>query len=107
MIPTLPPLTNRTLQRFIHAFAPEKVILFGSYAKGTCDGFSDVDFLFVTRLNFNNHYNRKRVRDLAADCFPKVDVVFATPEEVASAASLKSPFLMSILEKGIVIYTRK
>ena len=35
MTPQLPPLVDRTLQRLIRAFAPEKILLFGSWAKGT------------------------------------------------------------------------
>ena len=45
-----------------------------------------------------------RARQLAVDCFPPVDVVFATTEEFESAATAKSPFLLSILEGGIIVY---
>ncbi len=41
----------------------------------------------------------------AADCFPRVDVVFASPEDVAEAPAAKSPFLYSILGSGITLYT--
>jgi hypothetical protein len=47
---------------------------------------------------------RRRALQLAADCFPPVDVVFATPEEVADAARAASPFLMSILGTGVAVY---
>jgi len=36
MPPNLPPLVHHRLQRLIRAFAPERIVLFGSYSKGTC-----------------------------------------------------------------------
>jgi predicted nucleotidyltransferase len=104
MPPELPPLVLRTLQRLIVTFAPERVILFGSYAKGTVRSRSDVDLLVVADLHGNRELHRRHARQLAGDCFPRVDVVLATPLEVAEAGGAKSPFLQSILGSGIEIY---
>jgi uncharacterized protein len=106
MPPKLPPLVQRTLGRLIRAFAPERIVLFGSYAKGTVHEGSDVDLLVITNLDGNPNFHQRRARQLASDCFPSVDVVFATPEEIAAAAMAKSPFLLSILESGITLYNR-
>jgi uncharacterized protein len=105
MAPDLPPLVQRTLKRLIAAFAPQRVILFGSYAKGTAHGGSDVDLLVVANLGANKDLQQRRASQLASDCFPRVDVVLATPTEVADAGRAKSPFLLSILGTGIEIYT--
>jgi predicted nucleotidyltransferase len=103
----LPLLVQRTLQRLIRAFAPDQIVLFGSYAKGTTHPFSDVDFLLVVaNLAAYPASRNRRARQLAADCFPRVDVVFATPQEVADAKTAKSSFLLTILETGIVIHRR-
>jgi len=106
MTPTLPPLADRTLQRLIRAFAPEKILLFGSWAKDTRHLGSDIDLLIIADLPGSPVAHARRARQLAADSFPPIDIVFATPEEVASAATAKSPFLMSILGTGIIIYQR-
>jgi predicted nucleotidyltransferase len=106
MTPDLPPLVQRTLQRFIRAFAPERILLFGSYAKGATRTRSDVDLLIVADLPGGSGVHVRRARQLAGDCFPPIDIVFATPEEVASADSAKSPFLSSILGTGIVVYRK-
>jgi predicted nucleotidyltransferase len=102
----LPPLVQRTLQRLIRAFAPERVILFGSYAKDRVTENSDVDLLVIARLQGNFSLHQRRARQLAADCFPPVDIVLATPEDVAEAPSAKSPFLQSILSSGLTVYAR-
>jgi hypothetical protein len=48
-----------------------------------------------------------RDRQLAADCFPEVDVVFATMEGVALAGQARSPFLQSILGSAIRLHDRE
>ena len=106
MNPVLPPLVRRTLQRVIRAFAPEQVMLFGSYAKGTTHPGSDVDLLVIAHVDGDATAHHQRARQLAADAFPPVDFVFATPEDVAGAASARSKFLQSVLETGIVVYSR-
>jgi predicted nucleotidyltransferase len=50
MPPDLPPLVQRTLGRLIRAFAPERILLFGSHAKGTVHGGSDVNLLIIANL---------------------------------------------------------
>lgn len=104
--PELPPLVRRTIERLIRAFAPERIVLFGSYAKGTMHDGSDVDLLVVANLEGNPFSHQHRARQLASDCFPRVDIVFATAEDVAAAPTAKSPFLQSILGSGITVYDR-
>jgi predicted nucleotidyltransferase len=104
--PDLPPLVQRAVQRLIHAFAPECIMLFGSWAKGTTHDRSDVDILVIADLPGNPALHQRRARQLAGDCFPPMDCVFATPAEVAGAATAKSLFLLSILGTGTTLYTR-
>lgn len=102
----LPSLVQRSLQRFIRAFAPERILLYGSYAKGTNQPRSDVDMLIVADLPGNPESHNRRARQLASDCFPRIDVVFATPHDVEHADAVRSPFLLSILGTGVEVYRR-
>ena len=106
MPPDLPPLVQRTVERLIRSFAPESIMLFGSYARGTMHDASDVDLLIVARLDGDPALHQRRAHQLAADCFPRVDVVFATPEDIAGAPTARSPFLLSILGSAITLYSR-
>jgi predicted nucleotidyltransferase len=100
------PRPGRVVARLVRAFAPDRILLFGSYAKGTQHPGSDLDLLVICASG-TGPARARRARQLAADCFPPVDVVFATPAEVAAAADAASPFLASILETAIVIYERE
>jgi predicted nucleotidyltransferase len=104
----IPPFLRRVVERYVRAFAPERIVLFGSYAKGSHHSGSDVDLLVIAPSTdeIGPHEQVRRARQLAADSFPPVDVVFATPEEVAGAAEAASPFLLSILGSGITLYAR-
>lgn len=105
MAATVPPqFLQRVVGRFVRAFAPRRIVLFGSYAKGTPRAASDVDLLVIGNVGEDPIDAHRRARQLAADCFPPVDVVFATPEDVEDAANLASPFLLSILGSGVTVY---
>ncbi|HKV94826.1 MAG TPA: nucleotidyltransferase domain-containing protein [Candidatus Angelobacter sp.] len=102
----LPPLVERAVQRLIRAFRPERIVLFGSYAKNRVRQDSDVDLLVIANLRGDSFSHQRRARQLASDCFPRVDIVLAAPEDIAGAPTAKSLFLHSILGTGITIYHR-
>jgi predicted nucleotidyltransferase len=101
-----PAFLQRALERLARAFAPERMVLFGSYAKGSAYPGSDVDLLVIADLPDDPVTHLRRARQLVADCFPVVDVVFCTPEDVANAPTARSPFLLSVLESGVTVYRR-
>ena len=101
-----PTINNRILERLIRAFAPERIVLFGSYAKGTAHSGSDIDILIVADLQGDPVAHLRRARQLVADIFPPVDITFCTPEELRAADRASSPFLLSIIGKGLTLYSR-
>ena len=102
----LPLSLGRVVSRYVRAFAPERIVLFGSYAKGTNQPESDMDVLIVADLEGDISAHMRRAHQLAADCFPPVDVVFATSEEVDRSTVDRNPFLLSVLSTGIALYAR-
>ena len=105
MEPMPPPaVLHRMVERLVRAFAPERIVLFGSYAKGAARPGSDIDLLIVADLTGDPTAHLRRARQLVADAFPPVDIVLCTPEEVAEAPTARSPFLLSVLGSGITLY---
>jgi predicted nucleotidyltransferase len=94
------------MDRLVRAFAPERLVVFGSYAKGTNHTQSDVDLLIVADVGEDTARPLRRARDLAADCYPPVDIVFVAPDDLARAAGSGDLFLASILETGVTVYHR-
>ena len=106
------PITEDVLhemtQRIVEAFAPEKIILFGSYAYGQPELHSDLDLLVIT-----NRHRRKSVferdRLVATAARPRgvaMDVIVWTPAEVARRLKIGDPFFREEMNKGQVLYER-
>jgi len=102
----LPRSLRRVVDRYVRAFAPDRITLFGSYAKGTDQPCSDIDLLIVADLVGDASIHLRRAHQLAMDCFPPVDVIFATTEEIEQSMVDRNPFLFSILGTGITLYER-
>ena len=100
-------ILNAPVQRLVRNFAPERIVLFGSYAKGSDHPGSDIDLLVVAALEGDPAAHLRRARQLVADAFPPIDVTFCSPAEAAGATALPSPFLHSILGSGITLYQRE
>ena len=80
----------------------EKIILFGSYARGDTDEYSDLDLILVKQTS------KRFVERLAEVPLLPVhaDVFVYTPEEFEQMKEDENPFLMSALEGAKVIYER-
>lgn len=101
---SLPPLVARAVPRLARNLAVDRIMLFGSYAKGAARGGSDVDLLVVVDAEEITATLQRRARQLTADCFPHVDVVLCTRTELAEAETASSPFLASILDGAVVLF---
>jgi predicted nucleotidyltransferase len=104
--PRLPHSIRRVVGRYVRAFAPERIVLFGSQAKGTNRPESDLDVLIIMGVEGDDAMRLRRARQLAIGCFPPVDVIFATTGEVEHSTIDGNPFLVSILGTGITLYER-
>jgi predicted nucleotidyltransferase len=92
------------VRRVVDSARPEKIILFGSAARGEMGPDSDVDLLVVKRGKFNRWRLTTAIyRRLRGKAAP-VDVVVVTPQEVARYAD--SPYLViqPALQEGKVVY---
>jgi predicted nucleotidyltransferase len=84
-------------------FNPQRVILFGSHAKGTADRDSDVDLLVI--MSFRGRPARKAAEVLmnVAPPFP-IDVLVRTPQAVQRRIAMGDCFMQDVVQNGIVIY---
>ena len=92
------------VRRVVESAQPEKIILFGSAARGEMGPDSDVDLLVVKGGKFNRWRLTTAIyRHLRGKGAP-VDVVVVTPEEVERYAD--SPYLVihPALREGKIVY---
>ncbi len=104
------PLT-KAIQRIVsyatHVTDPDRIILFGSFASGNTNVYSDVDLLIVTTNMFQRRAVEHRIASYARECAIRADVLMRTPEEIHRAEKSPLSFVASVLRTGRVVYDRK
>jgi uncharacterized protein len=84
-------------------FNPQRVILFGSHAKGTAGRDSDVDLLVIMPFRGKPAHKAAEVLMSVAPPFP-VDVLVRTPQSVRQRIAMGDCFMQDVIDNGIVIY---
>jgi predicted nucleotidyltransferase len=84
-------------------FGAERVILFGSYARGKVTDDSDVDILIIGPFEGRSVDKSVEIRLKLRPSFP-VDLLVRTPEKVRQRLEMGDSFLREILEEGKVLY---
>ncbi len=94
------------VNRIVAKFHPEKIILFGSQARGDADSDSDVDLLIV--MNFEGSVVEKRLEiRRALHRFPiPLDVVVTSPVDFALRSELVGTIEWPASREGKVLYAR-
>lgn len=89
---------------------PEKIILFGSYAKGTPHKDSDLDLLIVTGRPFENPADRRkilsRVRHILSEIRIPKDILVYTSDEVEKWKGSINHIIGHAFKEGKPIYER-
>lgn len=100
-------LLRDVVQRILSVTQPERIILFGSYARGDATEESDIDILIVQHSDLPRYKRATPIRLALRGLFPSKDIVVYTPEEVEEWKSASTSFIASVLREGRVLYERK
>lgn len=97
---------NGMVRRIVERFDPERVILFGSHARGTADPDSDVDLLVVMSHSGSKREKQLEIR-LALHEFPlSKDIIVTTPEEFAWRRKVPGTIERPAAREGKLLYAR-
>lgn len=97
-------VTNKIIE-FIH---PQKILLFGSYAKGTANEHSDLDLLVIVE---NSDLPKKKREILLYHQlgnqynFPK-DILIRTASEVEEWKNVRQAFITTAVNEAKVLYEK-
>ena len=102
-----PELIAYIVQKIARGVAPQRIILFGSHARGKAARTSDLDLFIVQDSAMSNREMRRRIEYLLWGRRFGVDLVVRRPEEVARNVNDGNPFYTHhILGEGRVLYER-
>jgi predicted nucleotidyltransferase len=100
-------LIRDIVRRIVQATQPDKIILFGSRARGDARPDSDFDVL-VIKDSDEPGYRRDAPLYLAlAGMNAPVDLMVYTPEEVREWSAVPQAFVTTAVREGKVLYERK
>ena len=83
----------------------KKAILFGSYARGDADEYSDIDLIIIAESKRPFVERFKDFSDLwKVSPIKAIDVLVYTPQEFKEMYEQENPFIVRAVEEGKVIY---
>ena len=101
---------QRTVQELVRRLAeavqPERIILFGSHARGDAGPDSDVDLLVIAPSELPPWQRTPPLYRLLAGAGLPKDLLWYTPEEVAEWQGVRTHFLTRVLREGQVVYEK-
>ncbi|MGH7807850.1 MAG: nucleotidyltransferase domain-containing protein [Thermodesulfobacteriota bacterium] len=88
----------------LRRYNPEKIILFGSYARGDADEYSDLDVVIIKNTEKRFLERLVEVAKYLDNDLGKVDVFVYTGAEFEDMRREENPFIEKVLAEGRVIY---
>ena len=95
------------VRRIVRVWDPEKIILFGSYARGTEGPDSDVDLLVVMRLKRKKREIRLDIRRILSGMGIPKDIVVVSTEEMERYQECPGTIVRVALSEGKLLYERQ
>lgn len=94
---------NRITKILVQNYKPQRVILFGSTARGDDKLESDLDILVIKNTN-KNYFDRIFEAMKYVNTDKSVDMMVFTPKEFEKAQNEKRVFIKQVLKYGVNLY---
>ena len=94
---------DEVVQQIAEKFHPQRIILFGSYARGKPRPESDVDLLVVMETPLKESQQSLEIRRHLGVMFG-LDLIVYTPKRLKERLKMGDWFLRDIMEEGKVVY---
>ncbi len=94
------------VRRIVERFHPDRVILFGSHARGTAGPDSDVDLLVVMPVAGSKREKQLEVRLAVHEFKVPKDIIVTTPEDFEWRKEIPGTVERPAAREGRVVYAR-
>ncbi len=95
------------VRRIVAEFNPDRIILFGSHARGQARPDSDVDLLVVMPVKGSKRAKQLEVRAALHDVHVPKDIVISRPEEFQWRKDIVGTIEHPAAREGQVLYARE
>jgi len=103
----IPAIIRTMTRRIVSRFHPDKVILFGSHARGTATPDSDLDLLVVMPVRGSKRETCIAIGTSLAAFGVPVDVMVSTPEELIERQGIPGTIERPAAREGKVLYEKR
>lgn len=93
-------------ERIVRDFDPQRVVLFGSRARGNAAPDSDFDVLVIFRGEVDRRRKAIDIRHALKDLPVGKDVIVSTMDEINRRGNMIGSVLRSALREGVVLFER-
>ena len=93
-------------RQIVMDFKPQKIILFGSYARGTPTEDSDLDFLVVMPFKGRSVDQAIKIRRRISTEMP-LDLMVRTPQQIERRLKMNDFFIKEVIDQGHILYESK
>jgi predicted nucleotidyltransferase len=93
--------------RIVSVAQPEKIILFGSRARGTAQPNSDIDLLVIARSDEPRYRRAVPIYGALSDILAPMDILVYSPQEVEEWSGVAQAFVTAAVRQGTVLYEKQ
>ena len=93
------------VNRIAQAFDPERVVLFGSHARGTATNDSDVDLLVILSFEGKPFWKSLEITNYVNPAFA-IDLLARRPDDTQRRYAQGDPLIREALDQGRILYER-
>jgi len=97
-------LLDEVTRRIVESVRPQRVLLFGSAARGRMSKDSDLDMLVVMRKSVHRRQIAQRIYSNLHGTGIAVDIIVATEKDLEKYGERAGTILKSALQEGRVLY---
>jgi len=98
---------QKMVELIVERFHPEKIILFGSHARGEADPDSDVDLLVVMPVKGSRREKAVQIGVALHDIRVAKDIIVTTPENFEWRKEISGTIERPANREGMVLYARQ
>ena len=98
---------QQMVERIVAQFQPEKIILFGSHARGDGTTDSNVDLLIVMPVEGSKRVQQLEIRAAVHDVRVPKDILVSRPEEFQWRKDIIGTIERPAVREGRILYARE
>lgn len=95
------------VSRIVSVAQPEKIILFGSRARGTAHPDSDIDLLVIAQSEQPRYRRAAPIYGALSDILAPMDILVYSPQEVEEWSGVAQAFVTTAVRQGTVLYEKQ